>query len=44
MINGTATNVTVCANAFTYLDLDPTEFAGFDLILGDSFLRNVYAS
>ncbi|EIW62831.1 acid protease [Trametes versicolor FP-101664 SS1] len=37
-------NVTVCVNTFQYLTLDPTKFVGFDLILGDAFLRNVYAS
>ncbi|KAI0365652.1 acid protease [Pilatotrama ljubarskyi] len=37
-------NVTVCLNAFRYSTLDPKEFSGFDLILGDSFLRNVYVS
>lgn len=37
-------NVTACINTFQYLTLDPTEFFGFDLILGDAFLRNVYAS
>lgn len=38
------TNVTVCINRFQYLTLDPAEFVGFDLILGDAFLRNAYAS
>ncbi|EIW59870.1 acid protease [Trametes versicolor FP-101664 SS1] len=37
-------NVTICINTFQYLTLDPAEFVGFDLILGDAFLRNVYAS
>ncbi|KAH9850653.1 acid protease [Lenzites betulinus] len=37
-------NVTVCVNRFQYLTLDPNEFTGFDLILGDAFLRNAYAS
>ncbi|KAH9935100.1 acid protease [Epithele typhae] len=37
-------NITGCLGSFQGLTLDPTEFVGFDLILGDSFLRNVYAS
>ncbi|KAH9912981.1 aspartic peptidase domain-containing protein [Epithele typhae] len=37
-------NFTGCFGSFQALTLDPTEFVGFDLILGDSFLRNVYAS
>ncbi|OJT08816.1 hypothetical protein TRAPUB_322 [Trametes pubescens] len=36
--------VTVCTNTFQPLTLDPTAFGTFDLILGDAFLRNVYAS
>ncbi|KAI0364779.1 acid protease [Pilatotrama ljubarskyi] len=36
--------VTVCLNTFRYLALDPNQFGGFDTILGDAFLRNVYAS
>ena len=43
-INGADTNVTACAGTYQYLTLDPSEFQGFDLILGDAFLRNVYAS
>ncbi|THG99797.1 hypothetical protein EW026_g2607 [Hermanssonia centrifuga] len=43
-VNGTSQNVTICYNAYQYLDLDPNSFNGFDAILGDSFLRNVYAS
>ncbi|KAI0823316.1 acid protease [Trametes gibbosa] len=39
-----STNVTVCINRFQYLTLDPNEFVGFDLILGDAFLRNAYIS
>ena len=39
----TTENVTVCLNTYQYLTLDPTEFSGFDLILGDAFLRSVYA-
>ncbi|KAI0666611.1 aspartic peptidase domain-containing protein [Trametes maxima] len=42
--NGVETNVTVCLATYQYLNLDPTGFNGFDLILGDAFLRNVYAS
>ncbi|EIW57421.1 acid protease [Trametes versicolor FP-101664 SS1] len=38
------TNVTVCINTFQYLTLDPTQFVGFDIILGDAFLRNAYSS
>ncbi|KAJ8507945.1 hypothetical protein ONZ45_g9735 [Pleurotus djamor] len=36
--------VTVCINAYTKFNLDPTHFDGFDLILGDAFLRNSYTS
>ncbi|KAI0823317.1 acid protease [Trametes gibbosa] len=35
---------TVCVNTYQYLTLNPDAFTGFDLILGDAFLRNVYAS
>ncbi|RPD73742.1 acid protease [Lentinus tigrinus ALCF2SS1-7] len=42
--NGAEKNVTVCVATYQYLNLDPTQFAGFDLILGDAFLRSVYAS
>ncbi|KAI8993831.1 aspartic peptidase domain-containing protein [Trametes punicea] len=42
--DGTMQNMTVCLSTFQPDVLDPTEFTGFDLILGDSFLRNVYAS
>lgn len=35
---------TACLNTYQYLTLDPEDFTGFDLILGDAFLRNVYAS
>lgn len=38
------TNVTACINTYQYLTLDPNSFVGFDIILGDAFLRNVYAS
>lgn len=44
VINGTVTDVTVCQATYQYFDLDPTNFAGFDLVLGDAFLRSVYAS
>lgn len=37
-------NITACVNTYQYLTLDPSNFVGFDLILGDAFLRNVYAS
>ena len=43
-LNGTNQNVTYCYNTYQYLDLDPENFSGFDAILGDAFLRNVYAS
>ena len=43
-INGKDTNVTVCHNQYQYMNLDPENFSGFDAALGDSFLRNVYAS
>lgn len=42
--NGVERNVTACVNSYRRLALDPTTFAGFDAILGDAFLRNVYAS
>ncbi|KAI0633306.1 acid protease [Trametes polyzona] len=35
---------TACLNSYQYLTLDPKDFTGFDLILGDAFLRNVYTS
>ena len=38
------TNATACVNTYQYLTLDPSSFVGFDVILGDAFLRNVYAS
>ena len=43
-INGTPTNATICINTFQYLTLDLNNFVGFDFILGDAFLHNVYAS
>lgn len=42
--NGTQTSVTLCLGTYQPITLDPTAFAGFDLALGDAFLRNVYAS
>lgn len=39
--NGKKQDVTYCSNAFQYLTQKPD---GFDAILGDAFLRNVYAS
>lgn len=42
--SGHESNVTFCYNTYQYLDLDPSSFTGFDAILGDAFLRNVYAS
>ncbi|KAI0349533.1 acid protease [Trametes cingulata] len=35
---------TVCLAGIAPLTLDPNVFQGFDVILGDTFLRNVYAS
>ena len=43
-VNGSNQNVTFCFNTYQYLNLDPASFSGFDAILGDAFLRNVYAS
>lgn len=42
-LNGTLTNTTVCVNAWQAFDLPPS-FTGLDILMGDSFLRNVYAS
>ena len=42
--NGQKRQATVCINTYKYLTLDPNSFQGFDMILGDAFLRNVYAS
>ncbi|KAI0633781.1 acid protease [Trametes polyzona] len=42
--NGVRTPVTACLGTFQYFTLDPTKFTGYDLVLGDAFLRNVYAS
>ena len=43
-VNGQDTNITACINTYQYLTLDPNSFQGFDVVLGDAFLRNVYAS
>ncbi|KAI1796364.1 aspartic peptidase domain-containing protein [Ganoderma leucocontextum] len=43
-VNGQDTNLTACINTYQYLTLDPNSFQGFDIVLGDAFLRNVYAS
>ncbi|TBU31743.1 aspartic peptidase domain-containing protein [Dichomitus squalens] len=43
-VNGVDTNVTACLGTYQYLTLDPSSFVGFDIILGDAFLRSVYAS
>lgn len=42
-LNGTITNVTLCLNSWSAFDLSPS-FTGLDVLLGDAFLRNVYAS
>lgn len=42
-LNNTNTNVTVCLNSWSAFDLPPS-FTGLDLLMGDAFLRNVYAS
>ncbi|TBU55658.1 acid protease [Dichomitus squalens] len=42
--NGSEKNVTVCVATYQALALDPASFNTFDLILGDAFLRSVYAS
>ncbi|EIW62495.1 acid protease [Trametes versicolor FP-101664 SS1] len=42
--DGTQANVTVCKGTYQPIDLDPTSFAGFDMALGDAFLRNVCVS
>ncbi|KAH9911320.1 aspartic peptidase domain-containing protein [Epithele typhae] len=44
VFNTNGMNATVCLNTYQYLTLDPNNFVGFDIILGDAFLRNVYAS
>ncbi|KAJ8515648.1 hypothetical protein ONZ45_g6936 [Pleurotus djamor] len=43
-VNTDNETLTFCHNAYTKFNLDPTAFAGFDLILGDAFLRNSYTS
>ncbi|KAL7280678.1 hypothetical protein ACG7TL_005617 [Trametes sanguinea] len=42
--DGSMHNSTICLNTFHGYTEMPGEFAGFTLILGDAFLRNVYAS
>ena len=39
---GGLTDVTICTNTFQYLD--PDNLSGADAVMGDSFLRNAYAS
>ena len=43
-VNGWDTAVTLCVNTYRYLTSEPTASDGFDIILGDEFLRNVYTS
>ncbi|KAI1785864.1 acid protease [Ganoderma leucocontextum] len=43
-INDWDTDITACVNTFQYLTPDPTSADGFDIILADAFLYNVYAS
>ncbi|KAJ2989297.1 hypothetical protein NUW54_g8830 [Trametes sanguinea] len=43
LADGTKENRTVCINTFQNFDFG-SNFGGFDLILGEAFLRNVYAS
>ncbi|EIW55236.1 acid protease, partial [Trametes versicolor FP-101664 SS1] len=38
------TNRTACVNTYQYSTIDFGDNTGFDLILGDAFLRNVYVS
>ncbi|KAI0642431.1 acid protease [Trametes meyenii] len=42
--DGSGHRRTACVNTYQYLTLDPESFVGFDLILGDAFLRNAYVS
>ncbi|PIL33898.1 hypothetical protein GSI_03604 [Ganoderma sinense ZZ0214-1] len=42
--NGTEKNVTVCAATYRATPPDLAQLNAFDLILGDAFLRSVYAS
>ncbi|GJE90942.1 A1 family peptidase [Phanerochaete sordida] len=37
-------NQTICTNAYRGINLPPGAVTGFDFILGDSFLKNVYTS
>ncbi|KAI0091654.1 aspartic peptidase domain-containing protein [Irpex rosettiformis] len=37
-------NETVCVNSYRAINLPPGAAAGFDFILGDTFLKNVYTS
>lgn len=37
-------NRTACINTYQYSTIDLGDNTGFDLILGDAFLRNVYVS
>ncbi|KIP10061.1 hypothetical protein PHLGIDRAFT_125889 [Phlebiopsis gigantea 11061_1 CR5-6] len=37
-------NQTICTNAYRAINLPPGATSSFDFILGDSFLKNVYAS
>ena len=41
---GIEKSVTVCVATYRALTLDPALFNTFDLVLGDAFLRSVYAS
>ncbi|KAI1783139.1 acid protease [Ganoderma leucocontextum] len=44
LINDWDTDIATCVNTFQYLTTDPTSSDGFDIILADAFLHNVYAS
>lgn len=37
-------NQTICTNAYRGINLPPGAVSGFDFIMGDSFLKNVYVS
>ena len=37
------TTRTLCGGTYQPNALDPNGFSGFDMLLGDAFLRNVYA-
>lgn len=41
---GTVSDFVICINTFVANTFDPKELPGIDLILGQPFLRNVYAS